>query len=177
MDRAPGSESNQPLRERDLFIIGLQVAAALMMAQQIAGKAARDGLFLLHYGPTKLPGMIAGAAGFAVVFSLVNGRLIRKLSPGLFFPGVRGVGGGLPLLEWWLLGISPGIAVVLIYLHMAGVGAVLLSTFWSMLNEEFDPREAKSKFGKIAAAGTIGGLAGGILAERTVAWSGGPALM
>ena len=46
-----------------------------------------------------------------------------------------------------LLGVRPGLASVVIYLHMAGVGAVLLSTFWSMLNEEFDPREAKKTFG------------------------------
>ena len=85
--------------------------------------------------------------------------------------------GVLQLLEWWLLGVSPGAAAIVIYLHMAAVGTVLLSTFWSMLNEEFDPREAKSKFGRIAAAGTVGGLAGGILAERTVAWSGAPSLM
>ena len=33
---------------------------------------------------------------------------------------------------------------------------MLLSTFWSMLNEEFDPREAKRQFGRIAAGGTLG---------------------
>src|SRR5262249_23250337 len=54
---------------------------------------------------------------------------------------------------------------------------VLLSSFWSMLNEEFDPREAKRKFGRIAAGGTAGGLAGGLIAERTVAWTGAPGLM
>src|SRR3954471_2501640 len=55
---------------------------------------------------------------------------------------------------------------MVIYLHMAGVGAVFLPAFWSMLNEEFDPREAKRKFGRIAAGGTAGGLAGGGIAER-----------
>jgi AAA family ATP:ADP antiporter len=177
MKRASRSEAKRPFLERDLFIIGLQVAAGLMMAQQIAGKAARDGLFLLHYGSNRLPGMIAAAAGFAVLFSLLNGTLIRRLGPRFILPWALGVSGVVQISEWWLLGVSPGIAVIVIYLHMAAVGAVLLSTLWSMLNEEFDPREAKSKFGRIAAAGTIGGLAGGIVAERTVAWSGAPALM
>ena len=77
MKRTSRSESRQPFSERDLFVIGLQVAAGLMMAQQIAGKAARDGLFLLQYGPNRLPGMIAATAGFAVLFSLLNGRLMR----------------------------------------------------------------------------------------------------
>src|SRR3954471_12456604 len=104
MNRASRSESKEPLVERDIFVIGLQVAIGLMMAQQIAGKAARDGLFLLHYGPNRLPGMIAAAAGFAVVFSLVNGRLMRSLGPRFILPWALGVSGVLQISEWWLLG-------------------------------------------------------------------------
>jgi len=148
-----------------------------MIAQQIAGKAARDGLFLLHYGPRALPAMIAGAALFSVALSLLSGRMMRNLAPRLVAPWALGISGVLQLVECWLLGVRPGIASVLIYLHMAGVGSVLLSNFWSLLNEEFDPREAKRRFGQIAAGGTIGGLIGGLAAERTVAWSGAPALM
>src|SRR3954447_9133338 len=148
MSRASRSESRTPFSERDLFVIGLQVAAGLMMAQPIAGKAARDGLFLLQYGPSRLPGMIAATAGFAVMFSLLNGRLMRRLAPRFIIPWAFGVSGILQVAEWWLLGVSPGAAAIVIYLHMAAVGTVLLSTFWSMLNEEFDPREAKSKFGR-----------------------------
>jgi AAA family ATP:ADP antiporter len=162
---------------RDRFVMGVQMAAALLMAQQVAGKAARDGFFLLHHGPQALPGMVAGAAGFSVVLSLLSGRLIRRLAPRVVGPWMFGISAVLLVVERVLLGMSPGLASVAIYLHVAGVGAVLLSTFWSMLNEEFDPREAKRKFGKIAAAGMAGGLVGGIGAERTVAWLGAPALM
>ena len=84
------------------------MAAGLLMAQQIAGKAARDSLFLLHYGPNRLPGMIAAAAGFAVVFSLLNGRLMRRPAPRLIIPWGLGVSGVLQISEWWLLGISAG---------------------------------------------------------------------
>jgi hypothetical protein len=170
-------KGHPPRSPRDLFIMGLQVAAGLLMAQFIAGKAARDGLFLVQHGPRALPPMIAAAAGFAVLLSLLNGRLIRRLAPRFVLPWALGLSGVLQLFECWLLGVRPGIASVLIYLHMVGVTAVLLSTFWSMLNEEFDPREAKRKFGRIAAGGTVGGLLGGIAAERIVAWSGTPALM
>ncbi len=177
MNTGSSSQSGILPNQRDAFVLGLQVAAGLMMAQQIAGKAARDGLFLLQYGPRALPGMIAGAAAFSVVLSLLSGRLMHRVAPRHLVPWALGFSGLLQLAERWLLGVNPGLASVMIYLHMAGVGAVLLSMFWSMLNEEFDPREAKRKFGKIAAGGTVGGLAGGILAERTVAWSGAPALM
>ena len=157
--------------------MGLQVAAGLMMAQQIAGKAARDGLFLQHFGPPALPLMVAGAAGFSVLLSLLSGRLMFHAAPRAVVPWALGASGLLQLGERWLLGFRPGLASVLIYLHMAGLGAILLSLFWSMLNEEFDPREAKRRFGQIAAGGTIGGLLGGLAAERTVAWFGAPLLM
>jgi hypothetical protein len=163
--------------DRDRFVKCLQIAAALLMAQQVAGKAARDGLFLVHYGTSALPAMVAGAAAFSVLLSLCNGRLMRRFAPRVVVPWAIGISGVLLLAERWLLSVSPVVASAVIYLHMTGVGVVLLSTFWSMLNEEFDPHEAKRKFGRIAAGGTLGGLIGGIAAERTVAWSGAPALL
>jgi len=56
----PGPQRNR----RDLVVIGLQRAAALLMAQQTAGKAARDGLFLLHYGPQAPAWHDCGRRGF-----------------------------------------------------------------------------------------------------------------
>ena len=85
--------------------------------------------------------------------------------------------GLLQLAEGWLLHSEPRLASVLIYLHMAGLGAVLLSGFWSMLNEEFDPREAKRSFGRIAAGGTLGAISGGVLGERVIAWFSTESLM
>jgi hypothetical protein len=177
MDSGSHLDSAQQSRQRDLLVVGLQIAAGLMMAQQIAGKAARDGLFLQQYGPRALPAMVAGAAAFSVLLSLLNGGLMRRSAPRFVIPWAIGLSGVLQLAEWGLLQASPALAAVAIYLHMAGVGAVLLSGFWSMLNEEFDPREAKRKFGRIAAGGAAGGLVGGLVAERTAAWSGAPALM
>src|SRR5262249_49831871 len=132
------TQTRQPRSSRDQFVMGLQFAAALLMAQQVAGKAARDGLFLLYHGPQALPPMVAGAAGFWVVLSLLTGRVMHRLAPRVVVPWALGLSGALLVAEGWLLGVNPGIASVVIYLHMAGVGLVLLSSFWSMLNEEFD---------------------------------------
>ena len=49
---------------------------------------------------------------------------------------------------------------------MASFGAVLISWFWALVTERFDPRTARRRIGKIAGGGTFGGLAGGIAAER-----------
>jgi ATP:ADP antiporter, AAA family len=95
----------------------------------------------------------------------------RMIPPALLASGL------LQLGEGWLLHSEPRLASVLIYLHMAGLGAVLLSGFWSMLNEEFDPREAKRSFGRIAAGGTLGAISGGVLGERVIAWFSAESLM
>jgi ATP/ADP translocase len=66
--------------------------------------------------------------------------------------------------EWLLLGYRPRIAACAIYLHVVAIGSILLSSFWSVMNESFDPRAAKLSFGRISGAGTLGGLLGGLMA-------------
>jgi hypothetical protein len=66
---------------------------------------------------------------------------------------------------------------VLVYLHVSGTGALLGSGFWLMVSEAFDPRTAKRRFGHIAGAGTLGGLVGGLVAERVGAAAGVPAML
>ena len=46
------------------------------------------------------------------------------------------------------------------------------SGFWLIATDRFDPRTAKRRFGQIAGAGTLGGLLGGLLAERVAALMG-----
>src|SRR3970282_1527110 len=49
-------------------------------------------------------------------------------------------------------------------------GPLLGSGFWLLATESFDPRTAKRWFGRIAGAGTLGGLFGAALAELACAW-------
>jgi hypothetical protein len=48
-------------------------------------------------------------------------------------------------------------------------GAILLSGFWSLMAESFYPHSAKQMFGLITAAGTLGAISGGLMAERIAA--------
>jgi AAA family ATP:ADP antiporter len=57
-------------------------------------------------------------------------------------------------------------AAILVYLHLTGLGALLVSGFWAMVNERFDPSTARRTIGQITAGGSLGGLLGGILPER-----------
>jgi hypothetical protein len=58
---------------------------------------------------------------------------------------------------------------LVIYFHVVALSAILLSGFWSLMSESFDPRSAKQAFGRITAGGTLGGIAGGLMAERIAA--------
>ncbi len=141
-----------------------------MLAHQVAGKAARDGLFLSRYPVSDLPKIVLAAAILAVLLGWAFSHLLTRFSPRRVVPVAVLVSGLLQFTEWTFLSRYPDIVVVIVYLHIVGFGAVLLSGFWSVANEAFDPREAKARFGRIAGMGTVGGISGGLLAERVVAY-------
>lgn len=150
--------------------------SALMLAHLVAGKATRDGLFLSRYPASDLPKIIAGAAVVAIVLGYLFSRALERWGPRRIVPGAYLASALAHVAEWRLIGQQTGVEA-LIYLHIVGVGAILLSGFWSLANEVFDPREAKLQFGRIAGLGTAGGIAGGLLAERVAAMFGAPALL
>ena len=139
--------------------------AGLMLAHQVAAKAFRDTTFLTAWPATALPMMTLATALFTATFVPVFSRFIERYSP----LAVVSVGFGLSAaghaIEWLFFDAGRWIAVV-IYVHLAGVGAVLLSGFWSLIAERFDPAGARTSYGRIAASGTAGGIIGSIAAER-----------
>jgi hypothetical protein len=72
----------------------------------------------------------------------------------------------LQFVLWLLYYVHPKTSSVLFYLYMIGPNAILLSSYWSLLNERFDPRQAKRLFGRVAAGGTFGGLASGVVGDQ-----------
>ncbi|MBS1827137.1 MAG: hypothetical protein JST93_17600 [Acidobacteria bacterium] len=143
-------------------------AASFMLAHQIAAKAARDGLFLSRFPATDLPKIVGLAAVVAVLFSLLFSRALSRFSPARLVPVAYLVSSAFHMVEYFLIDSYRDATVYLVYLHIVGFGAILLSGFWSLASELFDPREAKLQFGRIAGMGTAGGIAGGVMAERTV---------
>jgi AAA family ATP:ADP antiporter len=144
-------------------------AATTMIAQQVAGKATRDALFLSNFDVTNLPKVMIASAIASMTGVLIMSRLLSRFSPFALVPAVFGASAVLFIGEWLLLGSHPGIASVVLYLHMAVFGAILISGFWSVINERFDPHSAKRRIARIAAATTFGGVIGGVLAERVSA--------
>jgi len=142
-----------------------------MIAHQVAGKAARDGFFLTEYAPSDLPKMVVAAALLSIVLAILSGKAVLRTGPRTLVPITFAISAALHVVEWIALPLRPHIVAPLIYLHIVGLGAILLSGFWLLLSESFDLIEAKTRFGQIAGAGTVGGIAGGLLAERIAAWT------
>lgn len=152
-------------------------SAFLMVAHQVAAKAARDGLFLSRFPVTDLPRIALFAALLSILLGLGFSRLLSRFGPTRLVPFAVLGSAALHALEYSFLSTHRDLIVTFAYLHIVGFGAILLSGFWSLASEAFDPREAKLRFGRIAGAGTAGGILGGLLAERTVAWSSPDSLL
>jgi AAA family ATP:ADP antiporter len=143
------------------------LVSSLMLAHQVAGKAARDGLFFSQFSPSYFPLMVMTGSAISIVGGLLNSRILQALTPARMVPWAFLASGALHLVEWsFSLGPHRSVVVVAVYIHIVGLGTVVLSSFWSLLNERFDPRSGKKYFGRIAGVGTLGGIVGGLAAER-----------
>ncbi|HXV91073.1 MAG TPA: Npt1/Npt2 family nucleotide transporter [Gemmatimonadales bacterium] len=160
-----------------MAVLAATATSAGLIAVQMAGKATRDALFLSTFDVQSLPAMVMASSLVALALAFAAARVLPRVTPARLLPIVLAASGVLLLGEWALLDTLPRAAVVLLYLHYGGLGALLISGFWSLVSERFDPRSAKRHVGRIAAAGTLGGVAGGGLAAGVAAWLSVPAML
>jgi hypothetical protein len=163
---------SQSRSETDSAARAATLCAAALIAQQVGAKATRDAMFLSSFGVEALPTMLVASALVSIVFVVATTRVMSASSPGRLVPIAFAVSGALLVGEAVLAASSPGAAAVAVYLHLASFGSVLVSGFWSLVSERFDPHTAKQRISRIAGAGTIGGLLGGVAAERIAALFG-----
>jgi ATP:ADP antiporter, AAA family len=142
------------------------ITAGLAIAFQTAGKATRDAVFLSVHPVTALPAMVVGAAGASVLLAVAAAWALTRTGPGRLVPVGFAASGVLLLAEWWLLERAGPAGAVVFYLHYAAFGAVLVSGLWSIVGERFDPRAARREISRVGAAGTMGGVVGGLVAAR-----------
>jgi hypothetical protein len=110
--------------------------------------------------------MMVAAAGASVLLALATAWALTRSGPRRLVPAGFAFSAVLLLGEWWLVGRTARAGAVLVYLHYAAFGAVLVSGFWSVVSERFDPRTARRQISRIGAAGTLGGVLGGLLAAQ-----------
>jgi len=140
-----------------------------MIATQVAGKATRDALFLSNFNISTLPLVLIASACLSIVAVLATARAIATRGPFRVIPPLFIACGVLLVGEYVLATRNPKLGAVVVYLQISGFGSILISGFWSIINEHFDPRTARRSIGRIVGSATVGGLFGGLLAERVAA--------
>ena len=125
-------------------------------------KSVRDASYLDDIGVRHLPWAYATAALVAAAVALharLQARLERRpllIGSLVFFGATALLFRALFALDW------PGIT--LLYWLWANVFVVVLTTqFWFLVNDRFDPRQAKRLVGFLGSGGILGGIAGGLL--------------
>ena len=145
------------------------VSATAMIAQQVAGKVTRDALYLSYFPATTLPRAVIVASILSIAASLLFSRVLGRTSPARAVPVLFATSATLFVAEWVAAGPFPKGVAVALYLHMGVFGLLVVSGFWSVVNESFDPHAARRAVSRIGAGAALGGVVGGILADRVAA--------
>jgi predicted MFS family arabinose efflux permease len=152
-------------RNNRLLTYVAMFSAMLMIAHHIAGKATRDALFLTAFDVSQLPVMMMVSAAISVAAVLGMSRLLARFGPARVMPPLYFTSALLLVLQWALAGSRPQVAAVVLYLQISALNSILISGFWSVINERFDPYEAKKVITRLTAATSLGGLVGGVSAS------------
>ncbi|TMQ13530.1 MAG: hypothetical protein E6J90_28420 [Deltaproteobacteria bacterium] len=146
------------------------ISALIVVAAFVAGKAERDAILLGHFDIKLLPIFIGISAVTSLPIILLTGRLMARFGPARLTPALNAVSGGLAAGEWLFLPHYPRLIAVVVFFHLALSGAVLVSGFWSIVNERFDVQSAKRHISRIGIGATLGGILGGLIAERSAVY-------
>ena len=153
------------------------VTSAAVIAQQVAGKATRDALYLSSFRVETLPAMMAVSAVLSLVAALWLSRMIMRHTPARVVPAGFAASAVVLLGTWGLSFYAPRLAALALYIATALFGAAMLSAFWSLVNETFDPHTSRRAATLIASGGTLGGLLGALAAWRMSALVSVPTML
>jgi ATP/ADP translocase len=132
----------------------------LLGALQHLLKPPRNAYFLSTAGAVNLPWAYIASAGFSVLATLAYARWVAPLSRRRQILGSQGLI-ALTLVVFWILLQQPSAWVAgAFYVWIQVFGLLLLSQFFLLGNDLFDPRQAKRIYGFIGAGGLAGGVAG-----------------
>ena len=134
-------------------------------------KSLRDASYLEDIGPDFLPFAYASVIVVGLAVSL-QARLQTRLSRRALLLGTLAVSVMANLVFWGLLRADHHWkGWVFLYWMWANVLVVALTTqFWILVNDLFNPREAKRLIGFFGSGGILGGVAGGLLTGFAAGW-------
>jgi ATP/ADP translocase/CRP-like cAMP-binding protein/HEAT repeat protein len=151
----------------------------LAMAGYNMIKPVTRGLFIEKLGAENLPWVQFGAG---IVIGLIMQAYTRvvSLTPRRWMIPLTLSGIVVVMAAFYVLfeslPASRGVAVGF-YLYGLIIGILLISQFWTLANDVYDPRQAKRVFGFIGAGSSLGGFAGALATSTIVEGIGANAML
>ena len=142
----------------------------LAMAGYNMIKPVTRGLFIEKLGAENLPWIQFGA-GIVIGFIMQAYTRVIGLAPRRWMIPVTLTGIVASMSAFFVLfGQLPDNRAVAVAFYLFGliVGILLISQFWTLANDVYDPRQAKRVFGFIGAGASLGGFAGASLTSSVV---------
>ncbi len=165
--RHPLQSLNLEAGESRLLLL-LALLVGTLFAGYTVAKVLRDSMFLAEYGATSLPwGYVAVAlASIAIVWG--ESRLTRRLARS----GATAVGQLIAILcsigFAFLYPLNPHFVAGAFYIWAGSQAMMLMSYFWLLALELWDPRRAQAILPLFSGAGLVGGVVGGGFANWAV---------
>jgi ATP/ADP translocase/CRP-like cAMP-binding protein len=128
------------------------------------------GLFIEKLGAQNLPWVLFGS-GIAIGLIMQAYTRVIRLAPRRWMIPITLTAITLLMATFYLLfDTLPGSRVVAVVFYLFGliVGILLISQFWTLANDVYDPRQAKRVFGFIGAGASLGGFTGAQLTSTVV---------
>jgi hypothetical protein len=153
-------------------VLPAALAWGALSALTVTAKSTRDALFCASFPTAELPKTMVAGAALSALFALGMAGISRQRGPARVLPLFLCVNAMAFAIEHALLDNAPRAVALFIYLHVSAVTGLILSGFWSVVNERFDPHALRLSISRIGLGGTLGGFVGGLSAERIAAWAG-----
>jgi HEAT repeat protein len=155
-----------------LFLHGFCAVGAF-----VAGRSARDALFLAQLGSQALAWMYIASAAAVALFGLGYSAFAANVRPDRATV-VSSLAFALLFAASWLAERTgrPWVYAAL-YVHVEVMGALSVLQFWTLANELFNPREARRLYGLVGAGGIISNLIVGLATVQVARAFGASAVL
>ena len=149
--------------ERNTVVLMFSYAFAVMTAYNIVQPVTRSA-FIDDLGAENLPYVLLVTGALIGLVMQLYGSVMTRLPQRWALPIVQLAMAGVLILFFFLFQgdtrwVSSGF-----YFFGQILGTLLLSQFWTLANDVYDPRQARRLFGFIGGGASLGGMAGSGLA-------------
>ena len=155
--------------ERRTALLMFAYSFLAMTAYNIVQPLVRS-TFISTFGADNVPYVIFAAGLLIGLIMQIHGWLVARLPKRRALPISLAGMVGLLVVFWLLLQTGQRWVSVAFYFLGLILGTLLLSQFWTLANDIYDPRQAKRLFGFIGGGAALGGMAGAgltvVIAER-----------